>query len=236
MSVVACLRRELVAKRRSWLATVLGLFVGFQILQLAVLMLRFEAVPNYVTLHDWPGNVARIIRSTPSVADMIPIILDEWLIEIGSMNYSFGRGIAEWSFVLMPAKLVALLVIAILLATDVVLLRAARKTCGLLKQFGTAATASTGALIAGVAVTTVTWVVCCAAPTWVVSLAVLGVGVTTALALAPLGGWLLLLGLLALAGMAILLARELSARSRPAPAAAPSLVLVAPAQIAQATT
>jgi hypothetical protein len=233
MSVAACLRCEVFAGRRSWLAMVLGFFFGFLFLQLAVLMLRFEAFPNYVTFYDWPGNVARIIRSTPSVADMIPIILDEWLIEIGSMNYSFGRGIAEWSFVLMPAKLVVVLVIAILLATDIVLLRAARKTCSLSKQVGTAAATATGALVAGAAATTITWVVCCAAPTWAVSLAVMGVGATTALALAPIGGWLLSLGLLALAGIAILLTRELSAR--PARVAAASLVAV-PAQFARATT
>ena len=51
------------------------------------------------------------------VADMILIILDEWFIEIGSMNYSFGHGIAEWSFVLLPSKLVIVLALAILFAT-----------------------------------------------------------------------------------------------------------------------
>jgi hypothetical protein len=228
--VAACLRREIVAHRRSWLAIVLGIFVGFQLFQLAGLMLRFETAPNYVTFHDWPANVARIIRSTPAVSDMIPIILDEWLIEIGSMNYSFGRGIAEWSFVLMPAKLAVVLVIAVLFATDIVLLRVARKTCSLTTQVGTSAAAAAGTLVAGAATTTITWVVCCAAPTWVVGLAVMGVSTTTALTLQPMGGSLLLLGISALAAPALLLARMLSGHAR---ATAPSLALT-PANIAGA--
>ena len=121
-AMAACLRREVAANRGAWLGTVLAGVVGFQMFQLVLLILRFGNFPNYLTVHDWPANVLRIIRSTPSVADMIPIILDEWFIEIGSMNYSFGRGIAEWSFVLMPAKLAVGLAIAILFATDLVLL------------------------------------------------------------------------------------------------------------------
>jgi hypothetical protein len=231
MGVAACLRREILANRRSWLAIVLGVFIGFQLLQLAGLILRFETVPNYVTFHDWPANVTRIIRSTPAVSDMIPIILDDWLIEIGSMYYSFGRGIAEWSFVLMPAKLAVVLAITILFATDIVLLRAARKACSLSTQVGTAAAAAAGTLVAGTATTTITWVVCCAAPTWVVGLAVMGVGTTAALALQPIGGWLLSLGLSVLAVTAILLARMLSGRTARA-AAAP--LALAPAHIARA--
>ncbi len=212
MGFAACLRREIVANRRSWLAIVLGVFVGFQLLQLAGLILRFDTVPNYVTFYDWPANVARIIRSTPAVSDMIPIILDEWLIEIGSMNYSFGRGIAEWSFVLMPGKAVVVFGIAVLVATNLVLLRAAWKTCGVSARLGSSVATGAGALVAGAAATTITWVVCCAAPTWIVGLSVMGVGVTTALALQPLGGWLSLLGLSALVASAILTLRQLSGR------------------------
>jgi len=192
---------------------VAGFFVGFHGLQLATLMVRFEAWPNYITAHDWPANVARIVRSTPAISDMIPIILDEWLVEIGSMNYSFGRGIAEWSFVLIPGKAMVVLAIAALVATNLVLLRAARNTCAVSARLGSAVGTGAGALVAGAAATTITWVVCCAAPTWIVGLAVMGVGVTTALALQPLGGWLSLLGLSTLVTSAILLLRQLSGRS-----------------------
>jgi len=92
----AAVAREILASRRSWAAMVVAFFVGFHVFQLALLVIRFEAFPNYLTVHNWPGNLAQIVRSTPAVADMIPIMLDEWLVEIGFMNYAFGRGIAEW--------------------------------------------------------------------------------------------------------------------------------------------
>ena len=128
------------------------------------------------------------------------------------MNHSFGRGIAEWSFVLMPGKAVVVFGIAVLVATNLVLLRAAWKTCGASARLGSSVATGAGALVAGAAATTITWVVCCAAPTWVVGLSVMGVGVTTALALQPLGGWISLLGLSALVANAILLLRQLSGR------------------------
>jgi hypothetical protein len=215
MSIAVSIRRELLASRRSWAAMAIGFFVGFQLFQLVLLMVRFEAFPNYVTFHDWPGNVIRIIRSTPALSDVVPIVLDEWLVEIGSMNYAFGRGIAEWSFVLMPAKLIVVLLVATLLATDLVLLRAARKACSPATRLAAAAATATGAAMSGAALTTITWVVCCAAPTWVVGLAVMGVGVTTALALQPIGDWLTLLGMAALLGLAIGLGWQLSGRAAP---------------------
>jgi len=119
--------------------------------------------------------------------------------------------------VLIPGKAVIVLAIAALVATNLVLLRAAWKTCGVFAWLGSAVATGAGALVGGAAATTITWVVCCAAPTWVVGLAVMGVGVTTALALQPFGGWLLLLGLSTLVTSAILLLRQLSGgRSRDA--------------------
>jgi len=212
MSALVVLQREVRASARLWLVVTVAFFAGFQLLQLALLIVRFQAFPNYLTLHDWPANIARIARMTPSVVDMIPIMFDEWLVEVGSINYSFGRGIGEWSFVLIPGKAVIALGIAALVATNLVLLRAAWKTCGIFAPLGSSVATGAGALVAGAAATTITWVVCCAAPTWVVGLAVMGVGVTTALALQPFGGWLLLLGLSTLVTSAILLLRQLSGR------------------------
>ena len=212
MSALVVLKREVRASARLWLVVAVAFFTAFQLLQLALLIVRFQAFPNYLTLHDWPANIARIVRMTPSVRDMIPIMFDEWLVEVGSINYSFGRGIAEWSFVLIPGKAVIVLGIAALVATNLVLLRAAWKTCGIFARLGSSVAAGAGALVAGAAATTITWVVCCAAPTWVVGLAVMGVGVTTALALQPFGGLLLLLGLSMLVTSAILLLRQLSGR------------------------
>jgi hypothetical protein len=212
MSALVVLKREVGASARLWLLVAVAFFAGFQLLQLALLIVRFQAFPNYLVLHGWPANIARIVRMTPSVADMIPIMFDEWLVEVGSINYSFGRGISEWSFVLIPGKAVIALAIAALVATNLVLLWAAWKSCGIFARLGSSVATGAGALVAGAAATTITWVVCCAAPTWVVGLAVMGVGVATALALQPFGGWLLLLGLSTLVTSAILLLRRLSGR------------------------
>jgi hypothetical protein len=212
MSALVILQREVRGSARLWLLVAIGFFVGFQLLQLALLIGRFQVFPNYLIVHDWFANIARIVRMTPSVGDMIPIMLDEWLVEVGSINYSFGRGVAEWSFVLIPGKAVIVLGIAALVATNLVLLRAAWRTCGIFARLGSSAATGAGAIVAGAAATTITWVVCCAAPTWVVGFAVLGVGVTTTLALQPFGGWLLLLGLSTLVMSAILLLRQLSPR------------------------
>jgi len=224
MNAVAVLIREIRANLRLWLALTVGLFAASQLLQLALLVWRFEALPNYLTVHDWPGNIARIVRMTPSLTDVISIALDEWLIEVGSMSFVYGRGTAEWSFVLMPAKAAVLLIIAALLATNVVLLRAVRKTCPLSARLGASVGAAGGALMAGVAAMTITWVVCCAAPTWIVGLAVLGVSVAVAFALQPIGGWLSLIGLLLLATVAMALVRQLARRSRDQTATLPMLI------------
>jgi hypothetical protein len=234
MGLAACLRREIAANRGRWLAIVLAVVTGYEILQLALLIIRFEKFPNYLALHDWPANVMRIIRSTPAVADMIPIILDEWLIEIGSMNYSFGRGIAEWSFVLLPAKLVVVLAVAILFATDIVLLRAASQACSLSTRVGALTAAASGTLLAGAATTTITWVVCCAAPSWVVGLAVMGLSTTAALTLQPIGSWLVLAGLAALAVPGIGLAAILSEQRCVPPAT--TLRVASPARLVRAAS
>jgi hypothetical protein len=230
MSALVLLRREICASAGLWLALVASFFAGFELAQLTLLTLRFQEFPNYLIVHDWLGNIARIVRMTPSVTDMVSIALDEWLIEIGSMNFAYGHGIAEWSFVLVPAKVAVAFVIALLLATNVVLLRAVAKMCPLSTRLAASLAAGGGALIAGAATMTITWVVCCAAPTWVVGLAVLGVSVTTAFALQPIGGWLSLAGIMLLAAIAAALLERLAGSSRKG-AAVP-----APTQLARAAS
>ena len=77
---------------------------------MVALMVRFQAVPNYIQFYDWVGNVSWIIQSTPSWRDMIPIIWEEWLIEIGFMNYDYGTGISEWSLNVIPSRLVVMFI------------------------------------------------------------------------------------------------------------------------------
>ena len=230
MSALVDVLREIRANLLLWLALLVAFFAAFPLLQLALLIVRFQEFPNYLIVHDWLGNIARIVRMTPSVTDMVSIALDEWLIEIGSMNFAYGHGIAEWSFVLVPAKVAVAFVIALLLATNVVLLRAVAKMCPLSTRLAASLAAGGGALIAGAATMTITWVVCCAAPTWVVGLAVLGVSVTTAFALQPIGGWLSLAGIMLLAAIAAALLERLAGSSRKG-AAVP-----APTQLARAAS
>ena len=66
---------------------------------------------------------------------------------------------------------------------------------------------------------TVTWVVCCAGPTWVVVLAMLGLGSSLALTLQPLG-WLMAPIGLALVGGAVYLEAQRAAEAARAPEAA----------------
>lgn len=229
MSAFAVLQRELRAGVRLWLGLVVGFFAASQLLQLGLLVLRFQEFPNYLTVHDWFGNIVRIVRMTPSIADMVSIGLDEWLIEIGSMNFAYGHGVSEWSFVVVPARAAVMLTIALLLATDVVLLRSVRRTCSLSERLAASFAATSGALMAGLSAMTITWVVCCAAPTWVVGLAVMGVSVATAFELQAIGGWLSLLGIMLLATIGLMLAWQLCAAAGREPVSQMPM----PTQIAQ---
>lgn len=226
MGSVIAIRRELAAGWRLWAATAAAVFLGYHAAQVCLLAVRFGALPNYVSVQDWPANVARIIRSTPSVIDMASIIADEWLIEIGRMNYAFGHGISEWSFVVMPSKLAVVLLIATLVGADVVLIRAVRRSCPV-RRLAAAGAVTAAGLAAGAASVTMTWVVCCAAPSWVVGLSVIGVGVTTALALAPAGPWLVLCAITVLVLLPPVLAPRLAGHTAHVPLRPPAAVSVA---------
>jgi hypothetical protein len=106
-----------------------------------------------------------------------------------------------------------MLVTASLLATNVVLLLAVRNSCPLSARLSASAVAGGATLLSGLSTMTITWVVCCAAPTWVVGLAVAGVSVATAFAVAPIGNWLTLFGLASLAAVALSLVSVMSDRT-----------------------
>lgn len=192
--------------RRLWLVILLGFPVAYYLMMLGALVLKFGDLPNYATVYDWPGNVAEIVRSTPAVSDMLPIIAGEWLFEVGYMNYDFGNGISEWSLSLIPAKLAAILALAALIATNVVLLLGARSRCAARRLGGAGAATGLGAAMVSLASITMTWVVCCATPSWIVGLAMLGVGLSTAAWLEGTGPWLNGLGFLLLLATTLRLA------------------------------
>lgn len=210
-SIGALLGRTL---RTRWAFCVLagiGTVIALQLAQLALMIARLGTWPNYVVLHDWLGAMATIVRHTPSPVDMLEIAADEWLIEIGYINYAWGHGISEWSVVLLPARAVAVFAMGFLASLTVVVLRQGRSACAR-PGWDSGAAVGLGSAVTALANLTMTWVVCCAAPTWVVGLAMLGLGVTTSLALIPLGPWLDAAGfLLLLAGLLAALLRGTSA-------------------------
>jgi hypothetical protein len=208
MPVLSVITSAILARKALWVLITLGFVVVYYAGLLLGVMARFGELPNYVTVHDYLHNVAVIIRSTPSVRDMVPIILDEWLLEVGFMNRSYGRGIAEWSFQIIPAKLVIVLALGALVATNIVLLKQLPRTCARAVPYTGVAATGLGAAFVGFTSVTLTWVVCCAAPSWAVGLAMLGVGVSTAFGVQPYGPAITVAGFVSLFGAAFLLARS----------------------------
>lgn len=191
MTARTVLRDTIAANRRAWLAMTLSFTLLYHLGLLASASLSTGHLPNYVTFYNWPANVLRIIGSTPSVADMPAIISDEWLIETGAINYGYGHGIAEWSLAIMPTHVAMTLLLAALAATSILLLRRSRDACPLAERGAGAAATGVGALFVGTANITMTWVACCATPSWVVGLSLVGFESSSAFALLPYGGALL---------------------------------------------
>ncbi|MFK7992955.1 MAG: hypothetical protein AB8B87_02375 [Granulosicoccus sp.] len=178
----------------------------FQLLQLALLILRFGDLPNYVISYDWISHVLWIIRSTPAVGDMLPIIFEEWWIEIGFMNYDYGNGISEWSLNIIPSRMVMLMFMGGMITLLVLLSRNA--ACRAPAVTTATAAAGLGTVLMGMTSAAMSWVVCCATPSWVVGLAMLGLGVSTSLALEDLGPTLFGVGLLLLTLALVLVSRS----------------------------
>jgi hypothetical protein len=194
--------RSVLATVRRHRALILGftfLFpVVFYLVLMGLLMVRFGHLPNYVTPYDWFGNVARIVAGTGSISDMLKIGMDEWLFEIGFMNYAYGRGVSEWSLLIIPHKVAIVMAIGALIGFNFALIadQAPARTflrqqlrsirCGLMT--------SIGALGASLTCITLYWIICHSGPTWVVSLAILGIDLSTTFAIEPLGATLSLAG------------------------------------------
>ena len=189
MPVLSTMKDAITERWKLWLAITVGFVATYYAGMMAGLILRFGKVPNYVIFYDWFGAVAEIIRSTPAVEDMIPIILDEWLVEIGFMNTDFGLGISEWSMTVIPPKVIVAFIAGAMIATGVLLLLR-RRTCAATTLNSAGSTVGVGSVLFAISNLTMSWVVCCATPSWIVGLAMLGVGVGTANALEPWGVWL----------------------------------------------
>lgn len=180
-----------------WLILTLSFTVGYYLLLMASLILRFGNLPNYARVYNWPESVWTIVRSTPSIRDMPPIIAEEYLLEFGYMNYDYGLGISEWALNIIPYKVVLMLVLSGLLAANLLLLRT-KTSCSTGSRLKAGAATGLGAGFVAVTSATMSWVVCCATPTWIVGLSMLGLGVSTAFWIEPIGPWLTAAGYLLL--------------------------------------
>jgi hypothetical protein len=177
-----------------WVVSVLGICLFYYIAMLLALIIKFQTIPNYISVFDWIENVSWIFASTPSLKDTLLIISEEWWIEIGFMNFDFGLGISEWSMFISPWKVFSVLVFSALLVTYVIVMKYRRKVCSPVMAYSSKITSGLGGLFFGITSLTMSWVVCCATPTWVVGLAIMGLGVATSLSIEPVGFWLNALG------------------------------------------
>jgi hypothetical protein len=193
----------------AWLAISFGWPVLYYAGLLAALVLQFDNWPNYATVHDWPANVARIFSSTPSLGDSVRIAREEWLLETGYLNTDFGLGISEWSLTLVPEKMLMMLAMGMILATIWALNAARARSCSLGEAGTAAATTGVGAGLVALTGATMTWVVCCASPSWIVGLTMLGLSVATADWLEPVGFWLNIAGFALLAATALVMAHRI---------------------------
>ncbi|MEM8743173.1 MAG: hypothetical protein AAGF14_00910 [Pseudomonadota bacterium] len=210
-TVFGTIRQAVSERFRLWLGITVGFVIVYYVGMMIGLIVRFGSFPNYVEFYDWFGNVDRIIRSTPAVQDMLPIILEEWLVEIGYMNTDFGMGISEWSLTIIPPKIILSLVLGALMATALVLLMR-RRACSATTLNSAGGAAGIGSALVALSNLTMSWVVCCATPSWVVGLAMMGLGVSTSLALEPYGFWLNAGGFLLLGGSVIWIAAAQTTR------------------------
>lgn len=190
MTPWAVVRDTIRQRRRAWLALTLGLTVLYHLVLVTSASLSTGHLPNYIRFYDWPADVLRIIQATPSVFDMPSIINDEWLVELGAINYGYGHGIAEWSLAIVPSHVLIAALFSALVATNILLLGRSRETCPLAERGAGATATGLGAMFVGTANITMTWVACCSTPSWVVGLSLLGVESSSAFVLLPYGNLL----------------------------------------------
>ncbi len=185
MAVLSTLWAEIRGTWRHMLLFGVIFALMFQVFMMLALIVRFQNLPNYFQFYDWIGNVSWIIQSTPSWGDVWPIIYEEWLIEIGFMNYDYGMGISEWSLNVIPSRLAVMTGLGATIALCLNLTK--RESCGLGETRALRATTGVGAVLVAMTNATMSWVVCCATPSWVVGLTMLGLGVSSSLALETMG-------------------------------------------------
>lgn len=177
------------------LLTSFGFLILYYVGLLLATMLRFGEIPNYVEFYDVIGTYRLIFEGTPSLQDALPILIDEPWFEAGYKNPEY-YGVATWSFMLIPPKMFLVFLMGILLGIFAVLVSYSRNVaCTAKTDKRLFAAAGMGSVLISLTSATLTWVVCCATPSWVVALAMLGMSASLALWLEPLGNFLSVGGL-----------------------------------------
>ena len=178
-----------------WVFLTLGFIVLYYGGLLLVTMIRFQEIPNYVEVYNIAQVYQQIFEGTPSLKDALRILVDEAWIETGYKNPDY-YGVATWSYMLIPPKMVIVIIMSALVATLIVLSSYSRnKSCPVRNRRKLYAVAGVGSGLVGISSATLTWVVCCATPSWVVGLAMLGMSTSLALWLEPFGKVINVLGL-----------------------------------------
>lgn len=189
-----------------WLATAFAFLALYYAALLLSLIVRFGEWPNYVTFYNWPSNVLRIFASTPSWSDALEISAAEWLLEVGYMNYDFGHGISEWSMTLLPLSMAVIFLLGLLISSIWAVVSASAVSCPHhIRRAPAALGSGFAALLIGFTNITATWVVCCASPSWIVGLSMLGLSASAANWIEPIGPWLSIAGFATLIAILLLL-------------------------------
>lgn len=197
----------------------LGIALGFTVTYYALVMVftivRFGEIPNYVEFYNIFHVYREIWDGTPSLLDMIPIAADEAWFETGYKNPLY-YGVATWSYMLIPPKMLLVFVFGLLLGLFNALLAYSRSLgCDMQHKRGLLAGAGFGSTMIALTNITLTWVVCCATPTWVVALTMLGMSASLSLLLQPLGNVMTLLGLGVMALVILKQLKSLAMRTVP---------------------
>ena len=180
-----------------WLLTALALSIGFELLLVLTLVIRFGELPNYFERYDLIGNYRLIVSGTPDLRDTLQLLAAEPWMEVGYKDPDY-YGIAEWSLMLLPAKLLNIFIVSLLLSTSQLLMAAARRLpCPATARRYAFGVSGVGSAMLYLTNVTATWVVCCATPTWVVMFTMLGLSSSVALSIQPFG--------IALGGMAMVI-------------------------------
>ena len=180
---------------RALALTSIGFVVIYYTLLLLMTMLRFGEIPNYVEFHPVFHVYGLIFEGTPSLIDAFPIIMSEPWFETGYKNPAY-YGVATWSYMLIPPKMLLVLLMGLLLGVfTATVLHAKQSACRIKTDNRLYAAAGVSSTFISLTSATLTWVVCCATPSWSVALAMLGMSASLALWLEPLGSFLTVIAL-----------------------------------------